>query len=54
MSHPLPDVMPVVGGKPFRCDCGCNVFRHPEGEPLVFACNSCGERWRGEPEKEDP
>jgi hypothetical protein len=53
------DVMPRVGGKPFRCECGCNVFRevkeppvvlqHPEEmrgpAPLTYQCNSCGLRW---------
>lgn len=43
------DVVPRINGQSFRCDCGCNVFRHPEGEPLVFVCNACGDRYRGEP-----
>lgn len=43
-----PDVMPMIDGRSFRCSCGCNVFRHPEGEPLVFVCNGCRARYRGE------
>lgn len=42
------DIMPMIDGRSFRCDCGANVFRHPEGEPLVFVCNSCQTRFRGE------
>ncbi len=37
----------------FRCDCGCNVFRHPVGFPLAFVCNSCKARWTGEPPVEE-
>lgn len=49
LSAPVPpDVMPMINGRSFRCECGCNVFRHPEGEPLVFVCNSCSARFRGE------
>lgn len=44
-----PDVMPKVDGKAFRCDCGCNVFKNPKGEPHVYVCNACGDRYRGEP-----
>lgn len=43
-----PDVMPMIDGRSFRCSCGCNVFRHPEGEPMVFVCNACRARYRGE------
>lgn len=41
------DIMPKIDGKSFRCDCGGNVFRSPLGQPLVFVCNSCGERYKG-------
>lgn len=37
-------VMPKVGGKFFRCPCGCNVFHHPDKTDLdKLECNSCGE-----------
>lgn len=35
----------------FRCEeCGCNVFRKPQPytDPLLYKCNGCGTRWRGE------
>ena len=44
-----PDVMPMIDGKSFRCECGANVFRHPPGEPLIYVCNACRARYRGEP-----
>ena len=32
-----------VGGKPFRCSCGCNVFHKPDRRRLdLFECNACG------------
>jgi predicted SprT family Zn-dependent metalloprotease len=38
------DTMLRVDGKPFRCECGCNVFR-PIGVALDgekhYRCNSC-------------
>lgn len=43
-----PDVMVKVDGKPFRCTCGGNVFRHPKGRTDIFICNSCGEAYLGE------
>ena len=34
--------MPRVGGKGFKCSCGCNVFHKPDDtKPDIFACNSC-------------
>ena len=42
----LPNVMPRVNGKSFRCDCGCNVFK--EISPKKFKCNSCSSIWSGE------
>lgn len=41
-------VMPKVGGKSFRCDCGCNVFTKI-GE-YRYECNACTARYQGEPE----
>ena len=42
------DVMAIVDGKAFRCECGCNVFRNPVGKPSVYHCNSCGDMYAGE------
>ncbi len=36
-----------VGGKPFRCPCGCNVFHHPGGRTYVYECNACGTWFNG-------
>lgn len=34
--------MPKVGGKGFKCSCGCNVFHKPDDtKPDIFACNAC-------------
>ena len=41
------DVMPVVDGKSFRCDCRCNVFKRIIGTQ-VYVCNACGARYHGE------
>lgn len=41
-------VMPKVGGKSFRCDCGCNVFTKI-GE-YRYRCNACRTAYQGEPE----
>lgn len=38
-----------VAGKPFRCNCGCNVFHKPDDTDLeLYQCNACGEQYRGE------
>ena len=42
-------VMPIINGKAFRCDCGCNVFT--EVDMLRFKCNGCGARWIGEKDR---
>lgn len=42
----IEQVMPRVDGKPFRCDCGCNVFTKIGS--LHYQCNSCEARWKGE------
>lgn len=53
----LPDLFEVdadesfilkVDGRPFRCDCACNIFRKLLVDPSRFVCNGCGARWRGE------
>lgn len=38
--------MLYVGGAKtsFHCECGCNVFHHPEEKPTVYECNAC-RRW---------
>lgn len=33
--------MPKVGGKPFVCPCGCNVFT--KGREHRYSCNACDE-----------
>lgn len=38
--------MPRVGGKPFRCDCGANVFTR---RGMKFTCNGCGTVYEGTP-----
>lgn len=38
--------MPRVNGKPFRCECGCNVFTRRGNR---YTCNGCGANYRGEP-----
>lgn len=48
------DVMVRLNGDTFRCDCGCNVFRHPINKgtrKLIenkYVCNSCGRTYTGE------
>lgn len=41
--------MLTVGGRPFRCQCGCNVFHHPnELRGDLYECNSCHMRLEAE------
>jgi hypothetical protein len=36
-------------GKPYRCECGCNVFHKPDDQRLhIYECNSCGVRLKAE------
>lgn len=42
------DTMLNVGGKPFRCECGANVFKRRTDDPLRIRCNGCGAMFRGE------
>ena len=41
------DVLCMIEGKPFRCECGCNVFRKLLKEPHKYVCNSCGAVYTG-------
>ena len=45
-----------VGGKMFRCPCGCNVFHTTEENLEWYVCNACGLTYEGEDvePKEDP
>ena len=41
--------MLTVGGKSFRCSCGCNVFHCPDDRnPLLYQCNCCPNQYQGE------
>lgn len=50
---PLGDILVKVNGVPFRCNCGCNVFRHPYDPktqtPILdkYNCNGCGTTYTG-------
>ena len=39
-----------VGGKHFRCHCGCNVFsEYKTGDnKRIFECHACGSEYEGE------
>lgn len=41
-----------IAGKPFRCDCGANVFsgRHDPLRGCLYLCRGCGATYQGEPE----
>lgn len=44
-------VMLRIAGKPFRCDCGCNVFhsyRIGWRRRVRYECNACGQVYAGE------
>ena len=36
-----------VGGKHFRCSCGCNVF-HDVGVKGLYICNACSSQYANE------
>lgn len=36
-----PNILLTIAGKPYRCECGCNVFHHPDIDADVYACNAC-------------
>lgn len=35
-----------INNQPFRCQCGCNIFRDGvfDGDPIL-ACNACGDMY---------
>jgi hypothetical protein len=37
-----------VGGKPFRCSCGANVFTKNTVRPELYRCNGCEEEYTSE------
>jgi len=42
----LENFMPRVGGKSFRCECGCNLFHKPDKmHQEIYECNGCGARY---------
>lgn len=49
-EKPLPVEQPLSyflssRGKPFRCECGCNLFHKPKERPEDrYECNAC-EAW---------
>ncbi|SOY65634.1 conserved hypothetical protein [Cupriavidus phytorum] len=46
------NIMLRVGGKPFRCHCGCNVFHHPEDMPRAYECNACEALYEADDEEQ--
>ena len=40
-----PNTTLKLKGKAFFCQCGCNVFHHPNGDDDEFKCNSCGDTY---------
>lgn len=36
-----PNILLKIAGKPYRCECGCNVFHHPGTDADVYSCNAC-------------
>ncbi len=39
----LDNFMIRLSEKPYRCECGCNVFHKPNKDRMdIFRCNSCG------------
>jgi hypothetical protein len=42
----LRNFMLRVGGKPYRCECGCNVFHKPDQKKVdLYECNACETRF---------
>lgn len=37
-----------VAGKPFRCECGCNVFKHLSVDRTRYKCNACDAIYQSE------
>jgi len=62
MHTTLPDPQPVqtadgaienfilrIGGRPYRCQCGCNVFHKPDRSHLdLYECNACKQQFEAE------
>jgi uncharacterized Zn-finger protein len=43
-----PNILLKVGGKSFYCECGCNVFNHPNGDADEYKCNGCPNVYRAD------
>jgi hypothetical protein len=43
-----PNIILKVGGKFFRCECGCNVFHHPGTDSDEYQCNACPAKYYSE------
>lgn len=44
----LIESMIKLDGKPFRCECGCNVFHRPDRDaPEIYQCNCCDNTFEG-------
>ena len=41
-------VMLKVDGKPFRCQCGCNVMHRVSGDRDLYQCNACELQYEGQ------
>ena len=41
------DLMLRLDGKPFRCECGCNVFKQIGRDSGHYRCNACGTIYEG-------
>jgi hypothetical protein len=45
----LENFMLKIGGKSYRCKCGCNVFHKPDDRrPDIYRCNSCDDTFETE------
>lgn len=42
-----PNVLLKIAGKPFYCECGCNVFHHKDDWD-IFICNACQSEYETE------
>jgi len=42
-----------VNGKPFTCECGCNVFHKNKKTDLIYKCNCCNNQYTEEDEEND-
>jgi hypothetical protein len=49
-KQPFENVMVKINGKSFHCECGCNVFHHPDEEHgnEIYICNACELEYKGE------